>query len=302
MKTKTEQLVSSTLGLRLAAWISQVSPPRLGYAIANAIGGWIATRRASDLVKAVRANQWVAAGEAAAPQVLDQAVQEVFQNSARALYEMHHYLHDLDAANNLFVLDPPIQALLNRPEFDQRGLVIAGLHISNFDLALQVIYRKIKPLMLTIPNPEGGRRMEFEIRKQTGINLVPGSVAGLRQAMRHLKKGGVVATGIDRPQAGCDPRPSFFGRPASLPTHHIFLALKMNVPVIILSCHLELDGKYHISATPPIEMDHYPSRSDELLYNAEKVLAIAEGIIRHSPRQWLVSQPVWPDTINLAPG
>jgi KDO2-lipid IV(A) lauroyltransferase len=98
-----------------------------------------------------------------------------------------------------------------------------------------------------------------------------------------------------------DRQPRFFGRPAVLPIHHIYLALKTHVPIVVALSRLEEDGKYHIYASPAIEMDSYTDRADELLINAEKLLDVAAGYIRQSPRQWLIYQPVWPEILNDVP-
>lgn len=202
----------------------------------------------------------------------------------------------------MFCIEPSFQKIFDRPEFDRSGLVIGGLHMAGFDLGLQwLCLNHFKPLVMTMPNPEGGRQLEFETRQEAGVNLALGSFTGIRQAIRHLQKGGMVVTGIDHPVPGSDSRPRFFSRPADLPIHHVYLALKMHVPVVIaLSC-LEEDGKYHIFASPAIEMDTYPNRADELRINAEKVLHVAEGFIRQAALQWLIYQPVWPESMAEVP-
>jgi lauroyl/myristoyl acyltransferase len=295
-----EQFINSRIGLKLGLILARATPPWFGYVIARMTAQWISSRRDSSLVRAVRSNQWVVAGENTTPKALDQAVRGVFYNSARSIYELYHHIQDLNAAGDLFTIDPSFQAIIDRPRFDRSGLIVAGLHMSGFDLALQWLCMNwLQPLGLTIPNPEGGRGLEFEIRKRTLIDLVPGSVNGLRQAIRYLDKGGMVVTGIDRPLAECRLRPHFFGRPTSLPTHHIFLALKTHTPVRIVVTRMENDGKFHVLTSPPIEMDPYPNRADALLHNAEKVLAVAEGFIQQSPDQWLISLPVWPEIEDI---
>jgi KDO2-lipid IV(A) lauroyltransferase len=110
-----------------------------------------------------------------------------------------------------------------------------------------------------------------------------------------------VLTGIDRPVPDPGSRPRFFGRPAVLPMHHIFLATKARVPVMLMASDLQADGKYHIATSDLIEMDPDPDRERGAIRNAEKVLTIAEGFIRRVPQQWLVSLPVWPETLDLTP-
>jgi KDO2-lipid IV(A) lauroyltransferase len=180
--------------------------------------------------------------------------------------------------------------------------MVVGIHTSNFDLVLQWLGQLgLKFLGLTIPNPQGGHRMEFEMRKRSGVNLIPASIGGVRQALRHLQRGGVVLTGIDRPIPEPKAWPRFFGRPAALPVHHIFLATKAQVPVMIIATNRLDDGKYHVLTSELIEMDACPNQEAEALHNAEKVLRVAEGFIRMAPQQWSISLPVWPNAMDQVP-
>jgi phosphatidylinositol dimannoside acyltransferase len=180
--------------------------------------------------------------------------------------------------------------------------MVVGVHTSNFDLLLQWLCKGgLKLLVLTIPDPRGGRRKEYEMRKASGMNLVIPSVATIRQTVHYLQQGGAVLTGIDRPIPDPKARPMFFGRPAALPLHHIFLASKAQVPLVLLVTSLEADGKYHLNVSDPIELEPHPDREKAELLNAEKVLAVAEGFIRQMPEQWSESLAVWPETLDLAP-
>ncbi|RPJ26787.1 MAG: hypothetical protein EHM33_10320 [Chloroflexi bacterium] len=296
------QMINSSLGLRVVSALAQRLPPWVGYRVASFVAGQIARQRNSKLVQALRANQWVITGEALRGEALDRVVRETLRHSARCLFDLYHYIEDPDATKQLIVLEPSFQQLARRPEFERRaarrGLLIVGLHLSNFDLVLQWLCKEgMKPFVLTIPDPQGGRRMEYEMRKRIGMKVVPASVSALRQAIKHLQRGGMVVTGIDRPIPKPEACPSFFGRPAALPMHHIFLALKARVPLIVAVANLQKDEKYHVFASDFIEMD--PEM--EPLQNAEKVLAVAEELIRRCPGQWSVPLPVWPQVMDLVP-
>jgi KDO2-lipid IV(A) lauroyltransferase len=298
-----DRLVNSRLGLGLAVFLARAIPPKQGYAAAAHIARVIASRRQSALVRAVRANQWVATGEGRDTARLNASVGAVFRNAGRSIYDLYHSMPDPEGAGRFFVIDPSLKVLMDRGEFGSRGVMVVGLHMGNFDLALQWFCRTwIKPLVVTLPDPRGGRRMEFEIRRRTGMNLVPATLNGMRAAIRHLKQGGIVVTGLDRPNPGYEPRPVFFGRPSNLPTHHVYLALRAHVPVIIVSVLLSPGGKYNLSASTAIEMEPRPGRTEELKYNAEKVLAVAEDLVRRAPEQWAIFLPVWPEVIDKVPG
>jgi KDO2-lipid IV(A) lauroyltransferase len=302
MAIDISKIINSSLGIRMAMAVGSIFPRRLGYSVADLVAGQIARRKDSSLVKAVRANQWVVRGEALGKTAVDHAVRETFRYSAHAIFDLYHFINDPQAISQLIALDTTARQLIQRPEFDSRGLMIAGLHTSNFDLCLQwLCQQEMKPLILTIPNPEGGRRVEYEMRKKTGMNLVPASVTSLRQVIRHLQRGGVAMTGIDRPISEPEVRPRFFGHPAALPMHHVFLAIKARVPVMIMAANLQRDGKYHVLTSDPIEMDSHPNREAQILQNTEKVLNIAESFIRNEPQQWSMSLPVWPEILNSIP-
>jgi lauroyl/myristoyl acyltransferase len=294
--------INSPTGLKVGITLARATPPWLGYTLARLVASLIAARRHSDLVRSVRANQWVANGGTLAHRDLDRAVRGVFNHSARSVYELYHHAQNLEQAGDLFTFDPSFRVITHRPHFAERGLMVAGLHMSGFDLAFQWLCLKwVNPLGLTIPDPQGGRRMEFELRQKTALNLVPGSVSGLRQAVRYLERGGLVVTGIDRPVPGVQPTLRFFGKPAHLPSHHIFLALKAQVPVVVAASHRQKTGGYLLCASEPLEMDSHPDRNTELCHNAEKVLREAEKMIRQDPQQWLVPLPVWAAALEKAP-
>jgi phosphatidylinositol dimannoside acyltransferase len=302
MSIDLQQVINSPRTVQLFSAMAGAIPPALGHPLCSLIGDWVAARRQSPITRAVRLNQWVARGASLDTEALDRAVRLTLRNNIRDLFDLYHHLQRPEALKRRILLNPLAAELIGRPEFSGRGLMILGIHLSNFDGILQSLCRQgLNPLVLTIPNPQGGRRVEYEARRKMGMNLVPASLGALRQAVRHLELGGMVLTGIDRPMP--DPRlhPRFFGWPAPLPTHHIYLALKARVPVVIMAAIRQADGKYSVLSSDLIEMEHHPDHESGMLHNAEKVLKRAEGFIRLAPQQWNIPLPVWPQLLKDLP-
>ncbi len=300
MALTVEAITNSPLAIGLFSRLAGKIPPPWGYSLADFIADQIARQRNSPVVRAVRANQAVLLGEDCSPAALDQAVRETLGHSARSIFDLYHYLRDLEAAGRLVVLEGAVEELMRRPAFGRGGVVLAGIHLSSFDLLLRWFCRQaIRPLVLTIPDPRGGRRTEYEMRRQMGMNLVPATIGGLRQALRHLQHGGAVVTGIDHPVSNARLRPQFFGRPAALPLHHVLLAARARVPVVVLAATWEADCRYHVRASEPVEMIGGGDPDGAALRNAEAVLLRAEAFIRMAPRQWSVPRPVWPSATEL---
>jgi KDO2-lipid IV(A) lauroyltransferase len=302
MAIDLQRVINSSGGIKLASALARSAPTPLGHRLAYLIADIFSSRRNAKVVKAVSVNQWVVRGLNPDPRLLRAAVRETFRNSARSIFDLHHNIEEQEAARRLIVLDEGAQALADRPEFESRGMIAVGLHMSGFDLVLQwLCMQGLKPLVFTIADPQGGRRVEFEKRRELGMNLVPASLQGLRHAAQHLQHGGLVVTGMDRPVPDRAVRPRFFGHPAALPMHHIFMALKARVPLRILAALYREDGRYHVISSPMIEMQHHPDREKEALLNAEKVLSTAEDFIKQAPDQWSVPLAVWPDLIDRLP-
>jgi len=303
MSLEPRNIINSPFGLSLAYLIGRYTPYWLGHRIALFIADRISARKGWKMVRATRSNQWVVNGEQLEGVVLDKAVAENFRNIACSIFDLYHNLNNSDAFLRLIEPHPAAIELIQRPEFSGRGLVIAGMHLSNFDMVFQMCgLVGIKAIALTLPELNPGYQKQLDLRLKQGLRILRASVGTLKYAVNHLRAGGMVITGIDRPDDSYIYRPIFFSRPAAVPIHHIFLALKANVPVIVYATLKQPDGKYHLFFSEPLEMQPHPDRHKEILLNAEAILRVAEGFIRQDPAQWAMTFPVWPEIMDQVPG
>ncbi len=297
-----QSFLNSSQAGAIALVISRSIPPELGQRLSCSLADRIANRKDLPLVRAVRANQWMIAGQSLTQAQLDQATRETLRCTAHSFYTLFHNLQKPQAMQSLVNFDPRAEEIIRLSQTGERGVIVAGLHLSNFDLvAMAAANRGIKALAITLNEVKRGIQWQHRLRRKAGLEVLPASVAVFHQAVRRLKAGECLITGIDHPLADCKRCPDFYGYPASLPTHHIRLALQANVPVVVMAAVLHPDGIYHTLSSDYIEMKHYPDREDDILCNAERVLEIAAGFIAQAPTQWAVFQPVWPQTEQKAP-
>jgi phosphatidylinositol dimannoside acyltransferase len=297
-----QSLINGRLGIGLALGVGRRLPPGVGYPLANFLADRVAARRRSRLVQAVRANQWVISGGSFSAEQLDQAVRQTFRSTAHCQFDLYHNLHDPDAALKLMEQNPHLDQAIQRSMAEKKGLVVVGVHMSNFDFVFQsAALRGWRGLALSYPQPGGGYQWQNDLRRETGIEIIPGSVDALRKAIRRLQAGEMVLTGIDRPQVDSKYCPRFFGRPAAMPVLHILLALKTNAPVVVTAAIMQPDGIYQFFASDIIAMQPHSDRHTEILLNAERVLSVAEGFIRQAPQQWAMFYPVWPEALEEIP-
>jgi lauroyl/myristoyl acyltransferase len=285
--------------------ISGFLPPALGLGFSRSVADWLVLNRELLLVRAIRANRWVISEGQTSSADLDRAVRDTLRDIARSYYTLFHYINNPVALQNLVDINQSLQDLIIRSQEKQRGLVVAGLHLSNFDLVIQAAaWRGLRALTLTLPDgSENQEAVEWQhiFRRHSGMEILPASLPNFRHAIRRLQAGETVLTGIDRPVASPKYFPAFFGRPAHLPVHHIHLALAARVPVMVFASLQRPDGVYQILSSPEIELQPYTDRQVELVCNAERVLDVAASFIRQVPEQWSVTLPAWPEVLTEMP-
>jgi len=302
MPVDPQKTINSPLGLSIALLIGRYTPNRIGHPIVDFAADRISARKGWKMIRSAYLNQWVVNGENLNQAALDDAVRKNFRSTARSIFDLYHNINDPKIFRQIIEVHPIAEQLLTRPEYAERGLVVTGIHMSNFDFIGQVAgMAGVKAMFLGLPEMHAGYQKQLEMRRERGMNIVPTNSSTIKQAVKYLRNGGVVMTGIDRPDERYPYRPLFFGRPAALPIHHIFLALKAHVPILVGSVIWKPDGKYHFLFSEPIEMEPHPDRHQEIIQNAERVLHVAEDFIRQDPSQWSMAFPVWPDAMDKVP-
>jgi KDO2-lipid IV(A) lauroyltransferase len=179
-----------------------------------------------------------------------------------------------------------------------RGVFIAACHTSNFDLGgvafahhVQTIGQTLHVLGLADPPP--GFEFFNRLREKTGAYITPICPEALREAMRRLRDGGVVLTGVDRPTGSGDTPVSFFGQTAYLPTGYIRMPIRTDSMVMTLATFYE-DNAYWIHTHPPRPIVYTGNRLRDIEVNLRMVLDEVQAFIRRQPEQWMMFVPVWP--------
>jgi KDO2-lipid IV(A) lauroyltransferase len=302
MSIEPRRIINSPFGLSLAYLIGRYTPYWLGHRIALFAADRISARKDWKMVQAARCNQWMVHGEHLEGPALDKAVADNFQSIGCSIFDLYHNLNNSAAFLRLIEPHPTAIELVQRPEFSNRGLVVAGVHMSNFDMVFQMGgLAGIKAIALTMPELNAGYQKQLDMRLRKGMRILQASVGTLKHAVDHLRAGGMVITGLDRPDESYPYHPMFFGCPSALPIHHVFLALKARVPMIVAATLKKPDGKYHLLFSEPIEMQPHPDRHTEIVLNAETILRVAEDFIRQDPAQWAMTFPVWPEALDQVP-
>ena len=296
---------NSKYGVGLSIAIGRFFPPRIGMLVCDLIAITIANMKNSDMVKAIKANQWVIYGkENLSPEDLKEKTKAVLKHSGRCYYDLYHTYKDPEKILKLCPNSDAIKEIVSLSH-SGKGVFLVAPHTSNFDLVLRALaLHGLNAKVLSYANPFSGYEVQNELRASIGMEVIPFNEPDIfSRAVEFLKKGGAVATGIDRPVVKRKKKNmvSFFGRPSALPVGYIQIALAADVPVLVLSSRMLPDGTYAIMQSGPISLQRHANRYVEVKQNVEMILEIVAGYIKQIPEQWLMYYPVWPDVLEELP-
>jgi len=270
-------------------------PLRAGYALAWLIGqvGYLVS---SGSRRNVIDNLTHAMGPDASPSAVRAAARSVFVNVAR-------YYVDLVRMPRMDVQDFYDQRF-GYQGFDEyvlpavaagRGVIILSLHLGNPELSVQgMLPRGVSVFALTEPlEPERLHRLVDSLRASKGHAFAPVGYGGVKQAVRTLRKGGVVCLMGDRDIKGPKARLPFFGEETLVPTGPIEMAMRSGATLILSYSFRSGADRLDAILDPPMELERTGDRERDVLVNTRRFLAWAEDKIRRHPDQWVVLESIW---------
>lgn len=291
---RVRDLISDATLIALGMFWARVLPRRLAYWIAWRIARGMAARR-NRLFRVLCANLRHVVGPVVGAQELETLAESAIYHAGRTYVDMFRAsADDLRRGRAPVRVDAQAWASVKQAFQDGHGAILVAPHMSNFDLAIQWVGAQGIPLYgLGLPNPTPGVRLMNWLRARRGTPTTPASVGAVRGALRWLKEGKVVFTGVDRPIFPDDEPIPFFDAPARLPTGYIRMALQTGAHVVTACCVQDPDGVYRIIFSPPLEFAHTGRLDEDVRRSARQVLGRLEEYIRAAPDQWLMFVPVW---------
>lgn len=292
-----QSVLNSAEALRVGLWLGRHVPPAVGHRLADAVTAALARRRSASLYRHLLYNLQVALGPDVDDTMVHRTAAQVLRNTGRSYYTFYHaYAQGRQAVLDRVEVHPQVFAYLDDLAYQRRGALIVGGHLSGFDLgAIAFGYMGYRIAALAYAAPTSGYDLQNQIRQQAGLEWLPIDPSVLRRAINFLREGGLIITGVDRPDphGGGELLP-FFGRPARLPVGHVRLALQTGVAVgVVVTEYLAAQDRVRVYLAGMLEMEQVGTRQENVLHNARRVLAILERAILAHPDQWQMFYPVW---------
>jgi KDO2-lipid IV(A) lauroyltransferase len=298
--TSLQSIVSGPRAIQLGLFFSQHTPEAIGHRLSWWAAG--ATCRLKPAVyRIVRSNLGQVLGTGVSRQALELATRRVFDTAIRGYYDLFRALRLSEEEMAALVDVPEATMATARSLWDRKGgTLIVFPHLGSFDLGGHAVVPYLPEMQLfTLPDPPPGFQLLNESRRRAGVTVTPLSSVALRQAIKLLRRGGIVSLAGDRPVSELDEPFPFFGRPARLPSGHVRMALKTGAVVTIGYCTLSPETqRYTMHLEPPMEMTRTGNRDEEVQLNMQRILAALERIIGRWPEQWQMFVPVWPELLH----
>lgn len=286
-------------------FIGRILPRKIGLLLAAVIGTILGSLKRSQMVRAIRANQYVIHRQTLDAKTLNKLPRIVFRSVVKCIFDYFYFLSRPEKLLEIVKFSPEAEAAFARVRAGQPCVIVCP-HLSNFDLmGYALALKDIDVQVLSFPNPNASYQIQNTIRESYGLKVTPMSFTAFREARLRLKTGGSVLTGLDRPiemkhsQTIEKYRPTFFGYPTDLPVAYVRMAMEAQAPVFVLAVTYRPDGTYSLEGSPPIWMKSANDMEAELLTNTETILRFSEGFILEYSRQWVMFYPIWPEFLGV---
>lgn len=280
-------------GLKAAVRIAGLLPARLAYGVAGLAGG-LAYRLRPGTRAGVQDNMRHVMGGEAGSEAIEAAAREAFRNVARYYVDLARLprmklqerigkdvrLHGFD------ILEGAIA--------EGHGVIVATAHFGNPELGVQVgAVLGLDILILAEPlQPPAFAETMRDLRSVFKPRYEDVSFGAVANAIRHLRKGGVLAITCDRDiQANGTPLP-FFGTPTRMPLGAVELAQRTGATIVPGYCVRSAAG-FDLYFEPPLELCRTADARTDAKVNARRLLERAEAWIASDPGQWMVLERIW---------
>ena len=291
-----QRLINTRIATRLGLGLIGRLPTQAGYRLADFAADRLTGQQDQPMIAGMRGNLKVVCGENLTTTELDEVARRTMRNRAKALFDFYHALGNESEMTGLLDYGPRFQDVLNKNVSREHGAVAVMVHMGNPEvLGIASRLMGMSGIALTFPGENGGYEVLNELREQVGYQAMPTTMTSLKKAIQHLKDKGTIFTGLERPLPESGYRPKFFGIPTPLPVHHVMMAIKADVPVIVFASKRRADGRYDLLISEFIYMERHADRKTELIANTERLLKVAEGYIRQAPEEWAMFYPLWPE-------
>lgn len=273
-------------------WLSRFIPRTLGLRLTAGIGSVVHRFSDRDRERAL-ANLRRIYGETEPASWIRTTSCRVFQNLAMDYFDTLHFWRCSDQAFRRNIFMENREAFLE--SYNQgRGVVAMVAHLGCFEIIPQYFNRHgIKGF--TVGQEVFDPRLDELIRSIRSGPYVEymHRTGSAREIIRYLKEGRAFGALIDQDTRLEGVFTHFLGDLAYTPSAPMRLAMRLDVPVVVITTARMRDNTHRIFVDGPIEREDTGNFDRDLVINIEKVNEVISSRIRQYPDQWVWMHRRW---------
>lgn len=180
---------------------------------------------------------------------------------------------------------------------DGKGFILVGIHCGPSELVLQAFAARnvhYTAMVEKLQPPQVDAYLR-RVRSCYGNRYVAPDLAGVKEALRVLRGGGMVALLVDRDVIGTGIEAFFCGRMITAPPGAVELAAVTGAPLLPATVFWTRTGRLDVTIQPPLYVAREARKGAALRREVERLLAHFADHLRAHPDQWVVLGPYWRD-------
>ena len=228
------------------------------------------------------------------PEEIGRIVAGVYRNVAVTLLDVLRFplIRTREDAAALVDIENP-EVFWRGTDNGRKGAVLVSAHYGNWELMAFASGMMVKPVTIIVKelsNIQIDQKMN-ELRTMRGNSVVYGDQA-IREGLRLLANGGVLAILADQSDPSATYFGEFLGRRATMFHGAAFFALRAQVPLLVAMCRHGRDGKYKVDITE-VDTSDLTFCKEDIATLASRYTRVFEEYIRRWPEEWFWLHNRW---------
>ncbi|MGC8774373.1 MAG: lysophospholipid acyltransferase family protein [Chlorobaculum sp.] len=228
------------------------------------------------------------------PEQINAIAEEVYRNLAVTLVDVFRFplIRTREDVARLVDIENP-EVFWKGTDNGGKGAVLVSAHYGNWELLAFASGMLIKPMTIIVKklsNMVLDRKMN-QYRTMQGNSIVYTDQA-LREGLRLLADGGVLAILADQSDPSASNFGEFLGRRATMFHGAAFFALRARVPLFMFMCRHGEDGKYKVHVHE-IDTSDLTFCKEDIATLATRYTRVLEEYIRTWPEEWFWLHNRW---------
>ncbi|MEI8011300.1 MAG: ELM1/GtrOC1 family putative glycosyltransferase [Candidatus Omnitrophota bacterium] len=174
-----------------------------------------------------------------------------------------------------------------------KGCIFLSIHAGNWELSNMIGSMIGYPYNMVANDLNNINKVaEFinNLRRSAGCRIIHPGIGG-REIIRRLQKNEIVTLVAD--QGGSDGlMVPFFGRQASMSTGAVRIALKYDVPVILVNIHRSSAGRHSLTAVP-FDLKSTQHAEEDIKENLRRMMRQYEAWVNENPQEYVWFYKTW---------